>query len=41
MRSEADSDDEAPVIYRRIRDEIRAFVEMLPDWLEEPTSASG
>ena len=33
--------DEVLVIYRRVRDEIRAFVEMLPDGLEEPTSAAG
>jgi arsenate reductase len=29
----AESDDEALVIYRRVRDEIRAFVETLPDGL--------
>ncbi len=30
---EVDSDDEALVIYRRVRDEIRAFIEGLPDGL--------
>ncbi|MHC5023793.1 MAG: arsenate reductase ArsC [Planctomycetota bacterium] len=30
----ARSDDEAMVHYRRVRDEIRAFIERLPEWLE-------
>jgi arsenate reductase len=33
LAREVDSDDEALVIYRRVRDEIRAFIEGLPDGL--------
>ncbi len=34
-------DDAVLDIYRRGRDEIRAFIETLPDGLEEPASAAG
>ncbi|MCB9846885.1 MAG: arsenate reductase ArsC [Phycisphaeraceae bacterium] len=35
------SDDEAMPHYRRVRDEIRAFVETLPGLLEQPTPSNG
>jgi arsenate reductase len=35
LAGEAASDDEALAIYRRVRDEIRAFVETLPQGLSE------
>ena len=37
LSRQAASEDEALLIYRRVRDEIRAFVETLPDALECPT----
>jgi arsenate reductase len=36
LAREASSDDEALVVYRRVRDEIRAFVQSLPDGLRDP-----
>ena len=38
---ERGDDDEVLVIYRRVRDEIRAFVDTLPDGLDEPVSRVG
>ena len=37
----ARSDDEAMPHYRRVRDEIRVFVESLPDALREPGASAG
>jgi arsenate reductase len=41
LARDVDSDEEASVIYRRVRDEIRAFIETLPEGLEEPASTAG
>ena len=38
---ESSSDVETLVIYRQVRDEIRAFVETLPEGLDEPASSTG
>jgi len=38
---EARGDDEMLAIYRRVRDEIRTFIETLPEGLEEPASTVG
>jgi arsenate reductase len=41
LAKEAASDDEALAIYRRVRDEIRAFVETLPEGLAERAGQEG
>jgi len=35
LAKNAKSEQEAPDCYRRVRDEIRAFVETLPEWLDK------
>ncbi len=40
LAREARGDDEALAIYRRVRDEIRAFIETLPGGLEERASTA-
>jgi len=41
LAREARGGDDALDIYRRVRDEIRTFIETLPEGLEKPVSTAG